>query len=223
MNTRREVLAVYVRIIVPSTQLYWRHSRSKRVIGGLNPLLDSFTCICFSFVVSERPPEIAAVFWFYEKRIEVPWRVQENNRIFRAMKISIAPNRFQKLSFLILIIRFSAPPCICFSFVVSERPPVIAAVFWFYEKRIEAPWRVQENNRIVRAMKISIAPNCFQYLSFLILIIRSFICHPYEILKTNLHLIVPHFIRKIRLSLHRKLTDMLLALNVPLQILFLPS
>ena len=139
------------------------------------------------------------------------------------MKISIAPNRFQYLSFLILIIRFSAPPCICFSFVVSERPPVIAAVFLVLWKKDRSPWRVQENNRIVRAMKISIAPNCFQYLSFLILIIRSFICHPYEILKPNLHLIVPHFIRKIRLSLHRKLTDMLLALNVPLQILFLPS
>ena len=134
MNTRREVLAVYVRIRVTNTKLYWCHSRSKRVIGGLDPLLDSFTCICFSFVVSERPPVIAAVFWFYEKRVKAPRRVQENNRIFRAMKISIAPNRFQHLSFLILIIRFSAPPCICFPFIVSERPPEIAAVFWFYEK-----------------------------------------------------------------------------------------
>ena len=156
MKTRREVLAVYVRIRVPNTKLCWCHSRSKRLIGGLNPLLDSFTCICFSFVVTERPPEIAAVFWFYEKRVKAPRRVQENNSIFRAMKISIAPN-------------------------------------------------------------------CFQHLSFLILIIRSFICHPYEILKTNLHLIVLHFIRKMRQSLHRKLTGMLLAPNVPLWIFFLPS
>lgn len=49
MNTRREVLAVYVRIRVPNTKLYWCHSRLKRVISGLDPLLDSFTCTLYLF------------------------------------------------------------------------------------------------------------------------------------------------------------------------------
>ena len=47
LNTGGEVLAVYVAIRIPNAKLYWCHSRSKKVIGGLKPLLDSLPVFVF--------------------------------------------------------------------------------------------------------------------------------------------------------------------------------
>ena len=63
--------------------------------------LGFFTCFFFSFVIYERPPEIAAVCFGFIKK--------DGQKPISAIKISIAPNRFSHLSFLMLIIRFSAP------------------------------------------------------------------------------------------------------------------